>query len=130
MRVYIDTNVYLDYLLERKNKKGRSLADVAYAIFSRTISCEFEVVLSDHVIHELYRRSTPEETRMLFAAMAPKLVKVRTEENDRRKAEESPTHFSDALHAMLAKKSESSLIVTRNIADFRNIFEAKLPEDI
>ena len=49
----VDTNVYLDYLLERCNRQGNDLSIPAAAIFTRAIACEFELVLSDHVLNEL-----------------------------------------------------------------------------
>jgi predicted nucleic acid-binding protein len=47
MRIYIDTNVYLDYFLERKKSTH------AFKIFKKTLSCKFQIIVSNHVLREL-----------------------------------------------------------------------------
>ncbi len=130
MRIYVDTNVYLDYLLERENKSGQSLDDIAFEVLRRARSCEFEIVLSDHVLNELYRQVDVEQAEMLWGMLKKKIVPVQTEQQDIDLARTLPTHVADALHIVLARKMGAEIVVTRNVADFRDLMETKRPEDI
>lgn len=126
--IYIDTNIYLDYLLKRRGNTDYSYH--AFNIFKRSISCEFRIVVSDHLLYELRKHVEAEEAKMLFLLIKKKIVKVKTEDCDLLKAKSLNTHNEDALHIVLADKVGAEFIVTRNIKDFEFLFDSKLPEDI
>lgn len=126
MKIYVDSNVYLDFLLKRRKQHS----DAAYSIFRRTISCEFTIVVSDHILYELRKHIKPEDAGLLFNLLQKKIEKVITEENDMVEARGISTHYEDALHIVLAKKSGANLIITRNKKDFDGLFNSKFPEDI
>jgi predicted nucleic acid-binding protein len=124
MKLYIDTNVYLDYFLNRRN------SGPAFRIFRRTINCHFQIILSDQVILELTNIIEYSQVKFLFEMLKHKLVFVKSETSDMLKAKQLNTHYSDALHIILAEKSCADVIITNNIKDFSLIFESKRPEDL
>jgi len=124
MKVYIDTNVYLDYFLERRNAKK------SFRIFRKALRCDFFIIISDHALNELIRYIEPKNVRFFFATLNHKLIKVYASEEDKLEAKNISTHYEDALHIVLAKKSEADIIITNNIKDFKGLFNSKIPEDV
>ncbi|PIO03559.1 hypothetical protein COT48_04385 [Candidatus Woesearchaeota archaeon CG08_land_8_20_14_0_20_47_9] len=55
-KIYLDTNIYLDYLLDRKNRFRKDLGSIAFSIINRSFLCEFEIVLSDWCFQELVKQ--------------------------------------------------------------------------
>ena len=133
VRIYLDTNIYLDYC-EKRSDGIRPLNEFAFAVFRRTLECEFEIVISDWVINEL-GKSTEEEALKIIAASLKakkKLDYVESSYEEREKAQKYK-NLKDALHAIIAKRAKCKFIVTRNIVDFlqfSDILEAKLPEQL
>ena len=74
--IYVDTNIYLDFLLDRHNEYGKYLGDDAFSIFNRAVHCEFTIVISYTVLDGLFRNYPSEKTMLLFAFLKKKLVKV------------------------------------------------------
>jgi len=130
MKIYVDTNIYLDFLLERKNLEERDLSEYSYNVFERTISCEFTIVVSDKILSELRKHLDPGKASALFKLIKGKIIKIIATDEDIEKAKNINTHFEDAIHVVLALKAEADLIVTRNKKDFKGLFKAKLPEEI
>ncbi|MBW2998275.1 PIN domain-containing protein [Candidatus Woesearchaeota archaeon] len=126
--IYIDTNIYLDYLLKRK--AHTNFSKHAFNIFKRAISCEFHIVVSDHLLYELRKHVEAEKAQILFILIKKKIIKIETEDIDKLKAKELDTDYADALHIILAKKTNAKLIITRNLKDFQHLFNSKLPEDV
>jgi predicted nucleic acid-binding protein len=124
MKVYIDTNVYLDYFLERTRSR------YAEKIFFQTVYCKHQIILSDHVVSELIRNIAIEKITALFETLKTKLIKIKQEDEDVAYAKNLPTHYADALHIALAKKAKADAIITDNIKDFSSIFKTYSPEDI
>lgn len=46
MKIYLDTCIYLDYLMDRKDNL-RPLGEFAFQLLKRTFECEFEIIISD-----------------------------------------------------------------------------------
>src|SRR3989339_1207553 len=118
VRIYLDTNIYLDYC-EKRSDGIRPLNEFAFAVFRRTLECEFEIVISDWVINEL-GKSTEEEALKIIAASLKakkKLDYVESSYEEREKAQKYK-NWKDALHAIIAKRAKCKFIVTRNIVDF------------
>lgn len=125
MRLYVDTNVYLDFLLERSVH-----AEPAWRLFAATAACKHQIILSDAVLRELQRYVTPRDTRVLFALLERKFERVDVTDLDAATAKAISTHAADALHVALARRSRADCIVTRNVRDFRHVFKTKMPENI
>ncbi|MGV8168975.1 MAG: type II toxin-antitoxin system VapC family toxin [Candidatus Nanoarchaeia archaeon] len=124
MKLYLDTNIYLDFFL------GRAKSAYAEKIFTQTVYCRHQIIISDHLLVELTRNLDYKKARTLFEILKPKLIKVTLEQKDRTEAQKLETHYEDALHVVLAKKGGAELIITNNIKDFSSIFNSKRPEDL
>ena len=130
MRIYVDTNVYLDYFENRRDRL-RPLGEFAFQLFRRALKCEFEIVMSDFVMGELELRQ-PRERIDMFLEPLRKKGKIRViheEPGDIARAHSLSPHWQDALHAVLAGKAEAECIVTRNVRDFEGLFKTVLPEN-
>lgn len=134
-KIYLDTNIYLDYLLERKNIFNIDMSEKAFSVFHRTFLCEFEIVLSDWTSQELLKTIEPEKFLMLINILKAKkkLHLVKCSDNDREYAKLLSLHYHDPLHAILAKKGNAEFVVTRDKIGFQcceYILKAYLPEEI
>jgi len=134
MKLYIDTNIFLDFIFERKNIEGKDISKPAQKLFYRAMKCEFFIIYSDHTAFEINKRMRLEQLRMMFEFLKKKIVMVSKTQEDIKEAQKlSNTNFSDALHAVLAKKAGADYLITRNIRDFEafsSYIEARTPEDI
>lgn len=130
-RLYIDTYVYLDYLLGRKDRL-RPLGDFAFELLRRAIKCEFEIIVSEFVLKELEGHATEEQVAQLLRSIKRKTVFVDFTKEDILKSRQiSRTDSGDALHYLLAKKGGAEFLVTRNIRhfDFPDL-QAVFPENL
>ena len=124
MKIYLDACIYLDYLMDRKDKM-RPLGEFAFQLLKRTFECEFEIIISDWVVKEIDKQI---DDNILFLEMInklknlKKLIKVSKSKAVEKKAkilaEKYKTHLADALHIILAEKAEAEYLVTRNVKDF------------
>jgi len=121
VKIYVDTNVYLDYLLNRKNKQGKDLSKQAFEVFRRAAGCEFYILVSNHLVHELCGVIDLGDVTTLMEFLKIKIIKIEDEAEGK----------GDEFHAFLAEKHGADLIVTRNKNDFKNFaLQAYLPEDL
>lgn len=110
MRLYLDTNVIMDFLLERDS--------AAHLLLMRALRCEFTLVLSTLAIEELSRHQPPEEVQNVLTLLEPKLFRCAPTSEDRIAAAQSTvTHYADALHHIIAV-AHADMLVTKNIKDF------------
>jgi len=138
-KVYVDTNIFLDYFLNRSDRL-RPLGEFAFNVFKKAFLKELKIVISDWTLSELESSEASEEdiTVLLDGLKnSGSLEVVKLMEEDRRKArkilKESGLHTADALHVALAVRSGADVLVTRNIKDFakaENLIESVLPEEI
>lgn len=134
-KIYLDTNIYLDYLLERTNRFDDDRSECAFLVFHRTFLCEFEIVLSDWCGEELLRTIQPDKVLFLMELFKAKkkLHLVKCSDSDKEYAKSLSPHYHDPLHAILAKKGNAEFVVTRDKKGFicsKHILEAYLPEEI
>jgi len=132
-RLYVDSNVYLDYLEARSNGL-RPLQEFAFNVFKRAISCEFEIVLSSEVLRELNKHGIEEKKLFLWLDelfSRKKIFRAKAEIEDLAEAKNYP-NFSDALHAVIAKRTGCEFIVTRDahFSQFRELVKPCLPEEL
>jgi len=136
IKIYCDTNVYLDFLLGRTDFL-RPLNEFAYQIFKRVEEGEFDLIISDHLLYELKNNiHNKEQIVELLTRLkkAGKIIKVyKTQEDIARAKQISLKNWKDALHAILANKAKADYLLTRNIPDFvdcEDLVEIKFPENI
>lgn len=121
MKIYVDTNIYLDYLLNRKNKYGKDLSRPAFNVFKRAAGCEFHILISNHRIRELRGIIDIADLTMLMKFLKKKIIKIEDDTEGR----------GDELHACLAIKHGADAIVTRNIAHFKRFsIQSNTPEEL
>ncbi|MFW5705230.1 MAG: type II toxin-antitoxin system VapC family toxin [Nanoarchaeota archaeon] len=132
MKLYLDTNIFLDAILDRKNLSNRDLSNSANSLFLQAISCKHHIIISSWTLKELSNHITP--NRGIFSLLKPKIIKVIHDEEDLIKAKNlSKGDADDALHVVLAEKSGAESIVTRNLKHFLKIetqIPISLPEEI
>ena len=134
--VYVDTNIFLDYFLDRKNTAGRSLGGLAWRFFHYVLRSDIQLLISRKVLEELYGAlENPGQATFLFE-MLKSNKKLRIIEHTPQELEQArqldTENRNDALHALLAQKHGATYIITRNLKDFRKfsfLIEPKLPED-
>jgi predicted nucleic acid-binding protein len=128
--IYLDTNVIMDFLLDRDSS--------AFNLIMKSISCQFCIIISDRVIKELHYQGLDTEMKNLFTVLttAHKLYIDNTLDSDRITAIELikhyKTHYSDALHKVIAKRNNVRYIVTKNIKDFKCFTDINImrPEEL
>ena len=126
-KLYIDTNVIIDMIQNRDNEYGRNIGKYASYLFSESRKCKFYVVISDWTIKESYKYLDPTELRLFIQLLKKKIIKQKYDNLDKKKAKNlSSKNFTDALHVILAEKSNSDMIITSNIKDFIEL-DSKIP---
>ena len=115
--IYIDTNIYLDFLV---NGRPKRFAEDAFQLFNRTLRCEFDIIISKKVKNELRPNIEGKESALLFQLLEPKLKPVNPTSQDEEEAKNlDSVDTADALHAILAKKHNAKFLVTQNMRHFQ-----------
>ena len=110
-RIYIDTNVWLDYCLSRGTLKP--LDEYAKQLFDRSLQCEFVIVYSEITDFEIKKKA--DMTAMIGdLRKRKKLIEVSFTKKDIMQAEEINIHFPDNLHVHLARKYNCKYIITND----------------
>jgi predicted nucleic acid-binding protein len=109
MKVYIDTNVYLHFLLQQDTAYV-PLCDIAHRLFTRCVSCEFYIVISDLVIYELCRKVESKKVEELLSYLEPKTIKVTAAKGDF--LFKSTLHKPDNAHLSCALRTGCDAIIT------------------
>ena len=133
-RIYIDSNIYLDYFQARTDSI-KPLDEIAFQLFKRTISCEFEIVLSDWVLIEMKKYVTAEQIGFLTDELTQKnkLILVEMLDFEIKQAKLISKNWRDFVHVLIAKRTNCELIVTRNIIhfeEFNSLLQSELSENI
>lgn len=117
-KLYLDTNIYLDYF-ENRHDNIRPLGFFAYNLIRRCIEGEFKIIISDWVVEEFGKIGDPRKIDDLIKTLKKhdSLLIVRTSSQDLSKSRKYKNK-PDALHAILAIKASADYFVTRNIKDF------------
>jgi predicted nucleic acid-binding protein len=66
--IYLDTNVIMDFLINRDSS--------AFNLLCRTISCEFRIIISPLVVKELHYQGHDKEMQNLFSILR-NIIKIR-----------------------------------------------------
>ena len=132
MKIYVDTNVFIDFIKEDSSK---SKAILAYEFFSKGWNCGFELIVSDWTRTEITRYVNEQELSLLLDQFKSRnklhFITHTKEETDEAKG--NSKHWQDKLHLMLAKKSGADMIVTRDrdfISYAGQTFDTRLPENV
>jgi predicted nucleic acid-binding protein len=107
MRIYIDTNVYLDLFF------NRSLSIYAEQILNRAILCEFYVVISDIVVYELEKYISTKQIELLKDQLGIKAILVL-----RSCSKANGLHYPDNVHLQTAIDANCDVFITNDHAFF------------
>ncbi len=135
LKVYCDTNIFIDYFDERTDRL-RPLKDFAFEFFSNGWNCKFNLIISDWLLKELRNNLKEEQIQEILDRFRKKdkLIFIKEEKGDREKARNiSKENWDDALHAILANKAEVDYLATRNIKHYvgcEELVKIVLPEFI
>lgn len=111
-KLYIDTNVWLDYCLETQDV--RPLDEYARHIFERAVQCEFVVCVSEIVEYELRKYVTQHEDLFEPLRIAGKLDRIPVRYADKKAAEHINAHYPDNVHVYIAQKHGCTHFVTND----------------
>ncbi|MCX6710196.1 MAG: PIN domain-containing protein [Candidatus Woesearchaeota archaeon] len=117
-RYYFDTAIWIDILNDRVGFQNEPLGEYGLKLAEQIISSGNKIVISDAVLDELLRYFSLEELNGLFRQFEKNMLKVFSTSKERREAallaslKNVPS--GDALHALLAKRTNSILISRDN----------------
>ena len=116
--IYIDTNVWIDYFLNRSDRL-RPLGDFAHELLKKTISCKYKVAISDWLKKEINSTGHTQPFSEIEKELQRwnKIIFIKTSFDDINNAKKTK-HWHDSLHEILAIKSNAKYLVTRNQKDF------------
>jgi predicted nucleic acid-binding protein len=128
MRIYVDTNVWLDAALDRENELGRPIGKVARVFFDRALKSRHEFVVSDWTLEEFHKHCSDDR---IFSGFGHQIMYVSYTSVEVQAAKDRADHWHDALHLIIAER-EADVLVTRNVPDFRSLdpkVQVLTPED-
>lgn len=132
MRILVDTNVIIDYLMVRepyymaaeKIFNGCQTGEVTGYIAAHSISNLFYILRKNLTIEE--RRELLKSICSLFNVVSIDGKKIRLALNN-----QGFSDFEDCLQMECAKEVKADYIVTRNVDDFKNSeIKVMLPQDL
>lgn len=131
-KIYVDTNIFLDALEDRTSETGRDLGTPAMSIFSRAKCGQFNIIVSDWTLEELYLHIDKEPVKELLSEIKENIIRCGYTEEQKKRAKRNSNHWQDYLHGLIAKEQEADCIVTRNVKDLRTLsgVQVKLPGHI
>ena len=131
-KIYVDTNIFLDALLDRNSKRGRDLGTPAMSVFSQAKAGRFKIIVSDWTLEELKKNIEVDEAKDLLSNMKDQVIQCSYTKKQKQEAKKASNHWQDYLHGLIAEEQDADSIVTRNVKDFRTLsgVKAKLPRQI
>ncbi len=133
-KLYVDTNIIIDAVENRKNLFGKNIGNPAIDLFYVALQCKYYLMISDWTLEELSHLRKISSFKSFFGVLKKKIVRVTYSVSDVNDAKiRSKENTDDALHIIIAEKEGADLIVTRNIKHFRQIgtkIPIKVPEDL
>jgi predicted nucleic acid-binding protein len=114
--LYLDTNIIMDFLLDRDSS--------AFELLSSSLRCRHCIIISDLAINELRYNGIENEAANLIRLLSGnrKLVPAKVLEEDLAEAKKLSflfsTHYNDILHKAICKRMKADYLVTKNTKDF------------
>jgi len=107
--IYLDTNVYLDYLYDRTSKYI-PYGDFAHQLFEKSLSCQYLIVISDLVVDELNKYLSRKQVIDLIKYLRPKLKFTNVTSKDKMTSKTMNLHYPDSLHVAIANHHNAILV--------------------
>jgi len=131
-KFYLDTNIWLDYFQNRSDGL-KPIGEFAFQFLKSCLNSECEIYYSNFVIKELRHIFTVSEIEEFLKIVKDKLVFVEANPFDLDEARiisrQYSLHYADAIHLVLAKKSECILITRDKHFDQISLIEIFKPEE-
>ena len=134
---YFDTCIWRDFYESRFGTGGRNLGSAAAKLFMYVIKNKITLSYSEFIIRELKRDYSSDEIQLMlnFLFISKILVNVEVTKKDyfesKKISDELDIPPGDALHALIAKKSNSILVSQDNhMQKLKHLVEVKKPEEI
>jgi len=134
-RFYIDTSIWRDYF-EGRGDGIRPLGEFAFQFLRNCIENECLVLCSNLVVSELRKEYSEEKLLEAFSYVGKFLVRIGISDSQineaKRKASCLPeTHYSDVLHAIVARDSGAVLIARDcHFECLGNLVDIMKPEEV
>ncbi|MDI6737276.1 MAG: PIN domain-containing protein [Nanoarchaeota archaeon] len=139
-RIYCDTCIYID-LFEGRKDRFRDLGDFALRVFNLVKDNKYMLVVSDWILDEIRKYANENKKPAIIGIMADflrqfekqQILQIERTKGDEQEARKLSQNYPDALHVVLAKKSNAIYFVTRNVqdfAEFRSFIEVVFPESL
>ena len=121
MKVFLDTNILLDVLVERDNKEFTENATMILGLGSNRVLDLYMSVLSVTIIAYVLRNMTAVKKKGIIKDLVS-IVKVLPSlpEHVENMLECQMNDIEDAMQVQSAKEGQCDVIVTRNTTDFRD----------
>ncbi len=121
MKVFLDTNILLDVLVERDNKEFTENATMILGLGSNRVLDLYMSVLSVTIIAYVLRNMTAVKKKGIIKDLVS-IVKVLPflPEHVENMLECQMNDIEDAMQVQSAKEGQCDVIVTRNTTDFRD----------
>jgi predicted nucleic acid-binding protein len=133
-KFYIDTNVVINAIKGEFNPFGKSIGDPASDLFFSIKNNKHNAIISTWMVEELDKTGNLDNANFFFLYLEDRIIHVDYDDEDKQKARElKPDNYPDALHVVLAEKSNSDCIVTRDTDHFNQIptnIPVKKPEEL
>lgn len=141
--IYVDTCIFISFITNEMNLSGKLKGDYLYFIFEKFFNKEHKLVVSKWTLYEIKKILRVKNMRDDFCYIQgliddlkkiDNVVIIRWDENDEIEAKKlDEENFDDAMHVILAKKSNSKILVTENMKDFekyKDLIEIFHPRDL
>jgi len=129
-KVYVDTNVIIDYCLVRDTHFKPNYLFV-YEFFRRCVECEFYVVISSWCLEESYKIVDDQKVKILLDWISSKVISIQYTKKQLQEAK-SQDNWPDALHAIIARDADCEIIATNDLhfGAFSKMIGSARPESI
>jgi len=138
-RVLVDSNIFLDYYLDRKDSM-LPIGEFAFQFINRAIKCEFTFIVCDLILGELENNlelKGPQILKVIFAELIKKgkllIIDYRDElaVEAKRISRERKLPLNDCVFALIAREN-NLLVVSRDkhFQELKDLVESLKPEDL
>ncbi|MDD5182502.1 MAG: type II toxin-antitoxin system VapC family toxin [Candidatus Nanoarchaeia archaeon] len=137
MKLYVDSNIFLNYFLDEFGPIETFSSFRAEEFFTKASEGNIQIIVSNLVISEITDVSSLDEkdVKKFLLTIHAKLENVTP--NDVNKAKEVSKkyglHLRDAIHTVMALQTGCDAVVTRNLKDFNKVsdlIKALKPEEL
>lgn len=134
MRIYLDSNVFIAFILCESGGLNKLMYVEAEDFFYRCHK-KHTLVLSNHAVNEI-RKFTyypKDEILSFFKSQEIEIDFIDEDKKDIELAEiflKRGIHFTDALHTAIAINAKCAALVTFNTKDFEKIYEINVKEPV